>query len=232
MKEFVISEVKAETAILVGLITKEQDETKTNEYLDELEFLADTAGAVTVKRFTQRMAGPSQVTYVGKAAFAYFNGTFHGAMIRQYTLDSAQRENYKGMTNIESLTLGKSLQTIGDFAFSGSKIKTLKLPASLRKIGTDAFSLSWYLTDVTFTDLEHAQLQELGGFQQCFVLKHVDVPTTVTNIGEAAFSECGKLKSISLPPSLKSVGFQRLFCVPQVGLRSKNSRTVHQKMVV
>ena len=66
MKEFVISEVKAETAILVGLITKEQDETKTNEYLDELEFLADTAGAVTVKRFTQRMAGPSQVTYVGK----------------------------------------------------------------------------------------------------------------------------------------------------------------------
>ena len=48
MKEFVISEVKAETAILVGLITKEQDETKTNEYLDELEFLADTAGAVTV----------------------------------------------------------------------------------------------------------------------------------------------------------------------------------------
>ena len=66
MKEFVISEVKAETAVLVGLITKEQDEAKTKEYLDELEFLADTAGAVTVKRFTQKVGGPNQTTYVGK----------------------------------------------------------------------------------------------------------------------------------------------------------------------
>ena len=66
MKEFVISEVKAETAVLVGLITKQQDEAKTKEYLDELEFLADTAGAVTVKRFTQKVNGPSQTTYVGK----------------------------------------------------------------------------------------------------------------------------------------------------------------------
>ena len=65
MKEFVISEVKAETAVLVGLVTKEQNEAKTKEYLDELEFLADTAGAVTVRRFTQKVGGPSQVTYVG-----------------------------------------------------------------------------------------------------------------------------------------------------------------------
>ena len=70
MKEFVISEVKAETAVLVGLITQEQDEAKTKEYLDELEFLADTAGAVTVKRFTQKVQGPSQVTYVGKGKLA------------------------------------------------------------------------------------------------------------------------------------------------------------------
>ena len=66
MKEFIISDVKAETAILVGLITKDQNEEKTKEYLDELEFLADTAGAITVKRFTQRVTGPSSVTYVGK----------------------------------------------------------------------------------------------------------------------------------------------------------------------
>ena len=66
MKEFVISEAKTETAVLVGLITQQQDEAKTKEYLDELEFLADTAGAVTVKRFTQKVQGPSQVTYVGK----------------------------------------------------------------------------------------------------------------------------------------------------------------------
>ena len=50
MKEFVISEVKAETAVLVGLITQQQSEAKTKEYLDELEFLADTAGAVTITK--------------------------------------------------------------------------------------------------------------------------------------------------------------------------------------
>ena len=66
MKEFVISEVKAESAILVGLITETQNEAKPKEYLDELEFLADTAGAMTVKRFTQKVNGPSAVTYVGK----------------------------------------------------------------------------------------------------------------------------------------------------------------------
>ena len=65
MKEFVISEAQTELAVLVGLITPEQNEQKTNEYLDELEFLADTAGAQTVKRFTQKVGGPSSVTYIG-----------------------------------------------------------------------------------------------------------------------------------------------------------------------
>lgn len=54
-----------ETAVLVGLITPNQNERKTTEYLDELEFLAETAGAKTVRRFTQRMNGPSSVTYLG-----------------------------------------------------------------------------------------------------------------------------------------------------------------------
>ena len=65
MKEFVISTTKKETAILVGLITAIQNERKTNEYLDELEFLAQTAGAEVVKRFTQRIDHPHPVTYVG-----------------------------------------------------------------------------------------------------------------------------------------------------------------------
>lgn len=54
-----------ETAVLVGLITPNQDERKTTEYLDELEFLAETAGAKTIRRFTQRMNGPNSVTYLG-----------------------------------------------------------------------------------------------------------------------------------------------------------------------
>ena len=65
MKEFVISTTRKETAILVGLITSTQNERKTNEYLDELEFLAQTAGAEVVKRFTQRLEHPHSATYVG-----------------------------------------------------------------------------------------------------------------------------------------------------------------------
>ncbi len=65
MKEFVISEAKIETAVLVGLITPQQDEARTTEYLDELEFLADTAGVRVVKRFTQKVNGPHGATYVG-----------------------------------------------------------------------------------------------------------------------------------------------------------------------
>ena len=64
-KKFYHEEQGPETAILVGLITPQQNERRTQEYLDELEFLATTAGAVTIRRFTQRMNGPSNVTYLG-----------------------------------------------------------------------------------------------------------------------------------------------------------------------
>ncbi len=55
-----------ERAVLVGLITPQQNETKANEYLDELAFLADTAGAVTVKKFLQRCDAPNRTSFVGK----------------------------------------------------------------------------------------------------------------------------------------------------------------------
>ena len=55
-----------EKAILVGLVQKDQTEVQVKEYMDELAFLAETAGAVTVKRFTQKMKHPDSKTFVGK----------------------------------------------------------------------------------------------------------------------------------------------------------------------
>lgn len=55
-----------ERAVLVGLINDTQDEARSREYLDELAFLADTAGAVTVRRFTQKLDYPNPRTFVGK----------------------------------------------------------------------------------------------------------------------------------------------------------------------
>lgn len=61
----IIREECAETAVLVGVITQEQSEEMVSEYLDELAFLADTAGAVTVARFTQKMDKPNGATFLG-----------------------------------------------------------------------------------------------------------------------------------------------------------------------
>lgn len=66
MKDLIIDKEASERTVLVGLITPRQGEAKVNEYLDELEFLADTAGAVVEKRFTQKAENPNPRTFVGK----------------------------------------------------------------------------------------------------------------------------------------------------------------------
>ena len=103
MKEFVISEAKAETAVLVGLITPQQNEAKTNEYLDELAFLAETAGAVVVSRFTQRVGGPSQVTYVGSGKLQE---------IKQYIKQEEDMEREVGMVIFDDELSAKQIRNI------------------------------------------------------------------------------------------------------------------------
>ena len=66
MREFIITEAKSEEAVLVGLITKTQNEEQAKEYLDELDFLSRTAGVNPVKHFIQRLEQAHSVTFVGK----------------------------------------------------------------------------------------------------------------------------------------------------------------------
>lgn len=99
----IITEAQAETAILVGLITPNQNERRTNEYLDELEFLATTAGAVTVKRFTQRLAGPSSVTYLGIGKLQE---------IRAYIDQEEEAEREIGMVIFDDELSAKQLRNI------------------------------------------------------------------------------------------------------------------------
>ncbi len=103
MKEFVISEAKVETAILVGIITQTQDERKTNEYLDELDFLAETAGAEVVKRFTQRLPTANSVTYVGKGKLDE---------IKEYILQEEEAEREIGMVIFDDELSAKQLRNI------------------------------------------------------------------------------------------------------------------------
>jgi GTP-binding protein HflX len=103
MREFVITEAKTETAVLVALITPQQDERRTTEYLDELEFLATTAGAVTIKRFTQRVNGPSMVSYVGKGKLDE---------IRAFIVAEEEAEREVGMVIFDDELTAKQLRNI------------------------------------------------------------------------------------------------------------------------
>ena len=103
MKEFVISEAQVETAVLVGLITQTQDERKTKEYLDELEFLAETAGAEVVKKFTQKLPTANSVTYVGKGKLEE---------IKEYILNEEENEREVGMVIFDDELSAKQIRNI------------------------------------------------------------------------------------------------------------------------
>ncbi len=66
IEDNVITTEANETAVLVGLVTPQQSEVKVSEYLDELEFLADTAGARCLKRVMQKLDDPNSTSYIGK----------------------------------------------------------------------------------------------------------------------------------------------------------------------
>jgi GTPase len=78
---------KEERAVLVGMVHKDQTETQVQEYLDELAFLAETAGAVTVKRFTQKLPHPDSRTFVGKGKLEEINTYVNGKDIRIVIFD-------------------------------------------------------------------------------------------------------------------------------------------------
>jgi GTPase len=99
---------KEENAILVGLVYKEQTETQVNEYLDELVFLAETAGAKTIKRFTQKLPHPDSKTFVGKGKleeikqFILLKGNIH-IIIFDDELAGSQIQNIEKELNIKTI---------------------------------------------------------------------------------------------------------------------------------
>ncbi|NDW12562.1 GTPase HflX [Bacteroides sp. 214] len=107
MKDFIISQAEVETTVLVALITQTQDERKTLEYLDELEFLAETAGAEVVKKFTQRLDSAHPVTYVGKGKLQeikeYVEEHEIGMVIFDDELSAKQLRNIEGELKIKIL---------------------------------------------------------------------------------------------------------------------------------
>ncbi len=100
-------EATSERAVLVGLVTPTQGEAKANEYLSELAFLADTAGAVTVKTFLQKADYPNPRTFVGKGKLeeikAYVEANDIGLAIFDDELSSKQVSNIESELQVKIL---------------------------------------------------------------------------------------------------------------------------------
>jgi GTPase len=98
---------KEEKAVLVGLVHKDQTEQQLNEYLDELAFLAETAGAVAVKRFTQKLPHPDSRTFVGKGKLEEIRQYIQGRDIRIIIFDDelsgAQINNIEKALEIKTI---------------------------------------------------------------------------------------------------------------------------------
>ncbi len=96
---------KEEKAVLVGVINKDQTEQQVSEYLDELAFLAETAGAVTIKRFTQKLAHPDSRTFIGKGKLEEIGNYVKGKDIRVVIFDDelsgAQINNIEKAINVK-----------------------------------------------------------------------------------------------------------------------------------
>jgi GTP-binding protein HflX len=98
---------KEEKAVLVGLVHKDQTETQVQEYLDELAFLAETAGAVAVKRFTQKLLHPDSKTFVGKGKLEEIKNYCQQKDVRILIFDDELSGSQ--ITNIEKATDVKTI---------------------------------------------------------------------------------------------------------------------------
>ena len=100
MKDFILTRTETEKAVLVGLITPSQNELTIREYLDELDFLASTAGIQAVKRFTQKLETSHPVTFVGTGKLKE---------IKEYVEDE---DNEIGLVIFDDELTPKQLRTI------------------------------------------------------------------------------------------------------------------------
>ena len=100
-------EAISEKAVLIGVITQQQDETQSDEYLDELEFLTSTAGGVAVKRFVQKMERPNPKTFLGVGKLdevrGYIESNNIGTAIFDDELSPAQIRNIEKVLDCKIL---------------------------------------------------------------------------------------------------------------------------------
>jgi len=99
--------VEEEKCVLVGVVQKDQTEQQVKEYLDELSFLAETAGAITQRKFMQKLAHPDSKTFVGKGKLEeireYINGRDINLVIFDDELTGSQIQHIEKALNVKTI---------------------------------------------------------------------------------------------------------------------------------
>ena len=146
-------------------------------------------------------------------------------------LTSIGNNAFKGCTQLTAVSIPSTVKTIGENAFQGSGLKSVKLPGGLKSIGDNAFrncadlksanipgSVTtmglWIFADSGLTEVTISNgVKEIakGAFYECEGLTSVTIPSSVTTIGDNSFEYCHNLSSIKIPYGVTSIGDRVFF---------------------
>ena len=136
--------------------------------------------------------------------------------ISEVAITTLPAKAFYNSTNVENLILPKTLTLIGESMFYRSKLKSIKISASVKTIGEGSFYQCSYLKSVTFED--GSQLKTIdgdyyyysGAFADCVALTSIEIPASVETIEATAFKGCSSLKSVIFEDGsqLKTIGGQ------------------------
>lgn len=134
---------------------------------------------------------PASVTTLGDSAFLVYDFTSY---------------NYYSVLESVTFGAGSKLEYIGAYAFAGTNIKSIDIPASVETVGMSVFSMCTSLQSVEFDPkcLVSTITEEM--FYSCSSLSNVQLPDSLKEIQRAAFSTCTSLDDIMLPEKLETIG--------------------------
>ena len=160
------------------------------------------------------MTIPNSVTLIGEAAFSYCENLT--SIIIPNSITNVGFDAFCGCEKLVSVSIGNSVISIGDFAFAECEnLTSITIPASVKYIGEGAFdccssSLTSIVVDKENTIYDSRNscnaLIETASNTLFLGCKNTIIPTSVTSIGESAFSGCEDLVSITLPNSITNIG--------------------------
>ena len=129
------------------------------------------------------------------------------------TVSAIQTAGFQECSSLISITLSNSIETIGASAFQNcTSLKTVTFSPAIRSIGQKAFYKCGALTTLDrFEECGSLMTLEASVFAECAKLSHVDLPASITVIGNQAFSNCTKLANITLSPNTTTISTRAFY---------------------